>query len=359
MSRSGDTRRLYGVISHFVRFSRYNCFERIKKGSLFLSFLCSFCCLTFDAPTTNAAQYIPKNISIVVNQLFVDTEGNSIHVRKPFFFEESMKKFVKYAGLSVVTPQENADITVTVEAEGRAMGAYYSDNKYHYTAAELKGTILFETKHTRFHRREFSGHSGGRKTGFDLDEGEMYVEGLPYEISSANSDYTLDPSHAPFYSAFSNSSFRCIFIEMLSRICGTDFLVQILENFGVSSSVREDAASALIESSDQGSREVILEALDEEILRFIQNYETWRYHNITTKLIKLLGDKGGLWAIEALTRATDVSHFRIDAREAIKKIEQRDSLKKQEHDLFKRFFRPLPGDSNKNTPEKKLDRGTI
>ena len=257
----------------------------MAKKFLFLVVLLLFVsCLQAQSEEVSSDVQV-KVVRVVVNQTYEIADKVSL----PFY--DYTKKILEYAGFSVV--DENAkyyDATLYIDVKGIPGGAYYSDWKYHWTEATLRGTLSFSINGGKTYRWNFS-----------------YTEG-PYGIIFGG---YCTPNDAPFRIAF-DEGFLPFLFKSISELKGISPLISALKDEDWR--IRWGAAYALGEIKDPRAVEPLIQALKDDD------------SNVREKAAWALGWIGDKRAVEPLIQALkdEDSNVRLRAACALREITGKD-----------------------------------
>jgi HEAT repeat protein len=122
-----------------------------------------------------------KRARIIISESY--EEANKVTLASRII--EITSKILKYAGVEVTTKPKETDFTIKVDIKGKALTARYLYAPYpSYTGAEIKSTVVFESK-----------------DGYMIKEEGVNRENPPYQISWIGEFPYRTPDNAPFGSA--------------------------------------------------------------------------------------------------------------------------------------------------------------
>jgi len=144
-----------------------------------------------------------KTVRIVVNQSYSMAKGvwlwpeNRLVVGESYGiakgvslpFEDITKRFLRHAGLRILTGTEGYDLMVKIEAKGQAISSTYEGGFFFFNGASLSGSILLETQSGLSYQKNFEG--------FRSPPPSVQVD--PH---SRPSSLPADPRGAPFSDVF-------------------------------------------------------------------------------------------------------------------------------------------------------------
>ena len=238
-----------------------------------------------------------KTARIVVKQSY----GEAKDVSLPF--EDFAQRLLKYAGLKIVKTK-SADMTLNIEAEGRAIGANYGKH-YIYSGASLSGMITLELSNMAPYKRDFKGVKHPSPT-------------LVFGKGEKLDPISNKPSRAPFKWAFSElGSFVTQMFEILGDVHGWEFLLNVAAK-EKDLNVRKAAMNvALGEMKDKGAVEPIIALLKDKDMR------------VRKAAVEVLGEINDKRAVEpfiALLK-NKRSNVRVEAADALGEMKDKRAVK--------------------------------